>query len=159
MNRCRFLILLLVAPFFLFGNTNKKKESDLGYYENLAVMSFVFSSSIFDGLNEVEKQYFSREIAFMAFAYFLDTRLGEVPISEKVDNAIRKIYRHDYKTLEFSKISNPFQDPLMWMSSEEPQMPMSDQFPVLSREEYDALLKNFASFLQSRDDTDKDNQE
>jgi hypothetical protein len=137
----------------LFGDDEKREHLELGYYENLSMMCFAYSSSILEYLNESEKQDFSRQVAFIMFVYYLDSRYGKTPPSKKVDKSIRMTYYRDYKMLEYKEIDNPFKDPLGWKSQEVPRVSMSDTLPPLSREKYlDDILSDFISFLEMKED-------
>jgi hypothetical protein len=152
MNKKILIPISFLGFTMLFGCSEKREQLEIGYYESLSALCFDYSSIILEYLSESEKQHFSRGVAFVMFAYYLDSRYGRTLPSWGIDKMIRITYYLDYKSLEYKEIDNPFKDPLGWKLQEVPRMSIGSSLPSLSREKYLDILDDFIEFLELKED-------
>lgn len=125
-------------------------HSDRSFYEKLSATTFVTIACIGDTtIPKEEMSSFYRDGASLAFSYWIHTRKGSVPPSEKVDAAIAMLYE---KTLD-KEMSFIFEDPLSRSKFSDPERVGVSGFETMSTIQYKEYIKEFKGFLDEVLDT------
>jgi hypothetical protein len=142
------LLILSTGISLCAGDTQKRTGDDLGYYENMGALVFVYASSLFDREEVAEERLnIAREISYVMFTYWVQTRIGGLQSSRKVDVAIQKTYKQHFSGTQTSEFAAFIQDPIGWFDTDNPMMGLPKAIRGISRSEYKTILPKYRKYL------------
>ncbi len=132
------------------GASKTNSEINLGYYENLGSMAFIYLGELYSRENDMEeKTKIANQYAFMLFYYWHSVVTDDIPSSTKVLKAGRKVPSWHFSIHDM----NVFDDPLMWLDHQVPKM--TSQFKDVTKSEYIKLLSRFKEYMNTKDSTEQ----
>lgn len=145
-----FAVLLL---FSCVAFSIRASEQPIGFYENMSALGFVHAVEVYklQKLDD-EKLITAGIVSSTMFTYWLQTHVGKLRRSAKVDVAILRTYQDVFRNEKLCVRKQLFLDPLQWLDGEKTSMRMPRGFSDLTRERYMALRKAYVGFLETNPD-------
>lgn len=151
MFRAKTLIYIAICIVFFQSCATEEPEKpqslkDLEFYYRLADLSTLGVTGRLWIPNTVDEiQDLAQQLSYMAFNYWLETRLGN--LEPAFGSRFRNLYKNNFEPLKEIKKTTIFTDPLNWLDTDDPQFPLPEIISDISKSEYEEILSLYHEFL------------
>lgn len=154
------LITALLISILSLSRAACEAEEDstltLAYYENMSAIAFLYGLEIYKLEDDPDvKLNHAREISYIMFRYWADTRKGELIKSSTLDHLIPSIYQKITKQSDLIPVDDVFSDPLSWFpDNHSEKLTEPESLKGISFLDYQSIVKEYKSFLEKGEDND-----